>query len=409
VMAIAGMFSMVLALLSDVGLRQTALQSPRGEERAFLDTVWTMQVLRGTCIWLGCLMIALGIGLAGLWGWLPTETAYSSPILPWVVAVSGLSAIVSGLQSTRAVEANRRLDVKRVMLAELIAQLFGLMLMAALGWWTRSIWALVAGSLAVASASSVLSHTWLPGERNRLRWDRTTVGELLGKGRWFAMSSTTYILSTTADRMLLAGWATAASLGLYGLALQMSSLVENACSRLFAIVAMPALSELARSDRERFRTVFFKMRMPFDALFVGAAGFLFAGGQAVVDLLYDPRYADAGWMLQVLSFKLLFARYSLCTTAYLALGAPRDQALINATKLGSVVVLIPVLASLYGLEGAVWAIALHLAPTLPLVFRFNERYGLNSLRIELLSLLCWPLGYGAGLAFELLLRRWVLT
>lgn len=398
VMAIAGVFSMVLALLSDIGLRQTAIQSPRGNTREFLDTVWTMQILRGIAIWLGCVLIAAALGLAGRWSWLPPNSAYASPYLPWILIVSALSSIASGLQSTRALVANRNLDMKRLMLMELMSQLVGLFAMAALGWMTRSIWALVAGGLVAAAVGTVLSHTWLVGERNRLHWDRSAVAELLSNGRWVAMSSVTYVLSNTADRLLLAGWTTAASLGLYGLALQLSNLVENACTRLFSSVAMAALSEVARNDRERLGRVFYRMRLPFDALFVGGAGFLFAAGQLVVDLLYDPRYAEAGWMLEVLSFKLLFTRFALTNTAYVALGVPRDQALINVAKLVSIMILIPLLATLYGLKGAIWAISLHLAPTLPLMFRLNRKHGLNNVKFELMTLLFWPAGFAIGFA-----------
>jgi hypothetical protein len=64
----------------------------------------------------------------------------------------------------------------------------------------------------------------------------------------------------------------------------------------------------------------------------------------------------------------------------------------------SVIVLIPLLATLYGLKGAMWAISLHLAPTVPLMFRLNRKHGLNNLKLELMTLLFWPAGFAAGLA-----------
>jgi O-antigen/teichoic acid export membrane protein len=403
VMAIAGVFSMVLTMISDMGLRLSAIQSPRGHTSEYLNTVWSLQILRGTAIWLGCMGIAVALYFTGRAGLLPAGSAYAAPILPFILAASSLSAVLHGLQSTRAIAATRNMDMRRTMTMEIVAQAFGLLVMASLGWLTRSIWALVAGGLSSAAMSVVLSHTWLPGQRNRLEWHRPTVTELVRNGRWVAMSSMTHVLSITADRMLLAGWTTAAYLGLYGLALQLSNLIENACVRLFQSVAMAALSEVARKDRARFRAAFYKLRLPFDALFVGGAGFLFAAGQSVIDLLYDTRYAEAGWMLQILSFKMIFTRYMLNNTAYLALGAPRDQAVINMTRLAAVLTLVPLLAIPYGLKGAVWAIALQMAPTWPMIWRLNRKYGLNNARFELLTLLFWPLGYALGLGFATVL------
>src|SRR5688572_2933464 len=60
VMAIATMVMYGLALFSDVGLRQSVVQSRRGREPAFLDTAWTIQIARGFVIWGAALAVALG-------------------------------------------------------------------------------------------------------------------------------------------------------------------------------------------------------------------------------------------------------------------------------------------------------------------------------------------------------------
>src|SRR5690606_1258730 len=39
-----------LQMISDVGIIPSIIQHERGEERAFLDTAWTIQILRGTFI-----------------------------------------------------------------------------------------------------------------------------------------------------------------------------------------------------------------------------------------------------------------------------------------------------------------------------------------------------------------------
>jgi len=48
VMAIATMVTVILGMLSDIGLRQNIVRSPRGDDPAFLDTAWTVQVLRNS-------------------------------------------------------------------------------------------------------------------------------------------------------------------------------------------------------------------------------------------------------------------------------------------------------------------------------------------------------------------------
>jgi len=58
VMAIAMMVMYGLALFSDVGLRQSIVQSRRGGEAVFLNTAWALQIMRGFVIWGAALAVA---------------------------------------------------------------------------------------------------------------------------------------------------------------------------------------------------------------------------------------------------------------------------------------------------------------------------------------------------------------
>jgi O-antigen/teichoic acid export membrane protein len=396
VMAIALMVHMIIALLSDIGLRQTIVQSHRGDSRALLDTAFTVQAVRGGLIWGACLLVAVGFQFANAAGLVVPGTVYASPELPAVLAASSFSAVIMGFQSTKVSTTQRHLDFKRATQMELAAQIVGLVASALLGWLTRSIWSFVVGSLLNSIVLVVLSHTWLRGENNRFQWDRAAVSELLGYGRWVLLSSTLYVLALNADRIFLGAWVSAVTLGLYSIALNLALMVDGAGSRLFSSVTMAALSEVARNEPHRFSAVYRRMRLPFDVAFVGSAGFLFAAGPTIVDVLYDPRYAEAGQMLQVLSFSLVFARFGLTGSAYLALGEPQKLTWVHVVKLVSVFVLIPLLYKLYGFQGALFAIAFHAVPTLPLMYWFNRKWQLDDVRLELLALLSWPAGWLCG-------------
>ncbi len=397
VMTIVTMVQVVLALLSDIGLRQSIMQSRRGNSPDLLNTAWTMQVIRGCAIWGICTLLAAGIYVARSKGWLPAGTAYTSPDLPAVLAVASLTAAILGFQSTKASTAQRDLNLKRITMIELLAQVVGLAIAGVLGWLTRSIWSFVVSMIVSALITTVLSHTWLPGQSNRFQWCRDAALELFGFGRWVLVSSLLYVLSTNADRMFLGGWVSATTLGLYSIAFNLATMVEGAGSRLFSSVTLAALSEVARNEPHRFGETYRKMRPPFDAAFIGAAGFLCAAGPAITHLLYDSRYSEAGWMLQVLSFGLIFARFGLTGSAYMALGEPRNLMWIHVVKVVSVFTLIPILNHFFGMKGVLVAIAFHVVPTLPLMYWFNRKHGLDSWRLEFLCLLSWPAAYAIGL------------
>src|SRR5262245_66533122 len=59
VMAIATMLMIGLAMFSDAGLKQNVIQSNRGNDPAFLNTAWMIQILRGVLLWFFALCAAL--------------------------------------------------------------------------------------------------------------------------------------------------------------------------------------------------------------------------------------------------------------------------------------------------------------------------------------------------------------
>jgi O-antigen/teichoic acid export membrane protein len=207
------------------------------------------------------------------------------------------------------------------------------------------------------------------------------------------------VLAIHSDKLLLGVWVSPAELGCYVIALSLAQVLEMAMSRVIGHVAGPAFTDLLVHSPHRLREVYLRLRRAFDLVFVSFAGFLFAIGPWLVGLMYDPRYAQAGTLLQILSFGLLFSRYSVSTSAYLALQLPKAQAFMNFVRVVAFFVVVPAAYSAFGVNGAYWAIALHGLAIVPVVLVLDRRFGIGSWRQELAVLGAWPVGWGAGLAF----------
>ncbi len=401
VMSVVLVIQLTLTLLCDFGLRIVVIQSRRGDEPEFLNTVWTLEVLRGALIWLLGLAAALALFFAGGVGMLPPASSWAAPELPAVIAICITASAISGLQSTNLITRQRHLDVRSISIIELVSQLVAVIGMIAIGLLTRSIWALVAGSIIAAAVTTVLSHVYLPGLRNRFAWDRSTISEIYTSGRWVMLSSLLLVLATNADRFLLAGYIGPAELGLYAIAVNIIILVESIGSRLFSTVVFASLSEKARESTAALRALLSRQRFAFDVGYLFASGLFFALGPWLIDVLYDERYNAAGHILRVLALTMIFSRYNIFPAAYLALGKPYLTATVNLTKLAALLVLLPVLFYHGGLEGALIAVALHGLVSTVAILVINHRLQLNDFRLELMVLPVWIVGWGIG---ELLLR-----
>ncbi|MGQ0456803.1 MAG: oligosaccharide flippase family protein [Hyphomicrobium sp.] len=386
----------ILVYMSDLGLRQTIIQSRRGDDPAFLNTAWTMQIMRGFAMFIVGLVVAGLLALAAGAGHLRSDTTWGHPQLPALMAVASAWTVIAGFQSTNLATATRKIALHRILAIELVAQFCGIVLMVALALVTRSLWSIVAGGIATTLISTLASHLYLPGIANRFTMEPEAKRDILKFGSWVLLSSVATVCALSLDRILLAGLVSPGVLGLYAIALNLILMAENVGARLSENIVLPSLSEFARQDPASFRTQLYRLRFPFDLAFLSLAGLIFATGPNIIALLYDERYSGAGDVLTVLSCILIFTRYSIFSSAYLALGHPKWLAIINCAKLAASVFLFIALYKLYGFIGGVYAIALHPLFVLPLHFWFNDKHKLNNFSYEALILLAWPIGYVAG-------------
>jgi O-antigen/teichoic acid export membrane protein len=404
--AIVATVAVMVNLLSDIGLRQAIVHSKHGDDPRMLDTAWTMQIVRGGLIWTACCLGALMLYGAQQADMLPAGSVYASPQLPLLLALGTFGALLEGFHSTKRFTADRRIEPKRVVLIEIGSMLIGTAASVLLAWHLRSVWALVFGGLVGVVVSVLCGHLLLHGHRNRLAWDADYARQIFSFGKWILASSLLYVLAMYSDKLLLGVWVTPAVLGCYAIAQSLSQVLELALGRVIGQVTGPAFAELMGHSPHRLREVYLRLRLMFDLIFVVSAGLLFAIGPWLVGLLYDPRYALAGTILQILSFSLLFGRYAVSTNAYLALQLPKAQALMNLVRVIAFLVGVPAAYSYFGIDGVYWAIALHPLLTVPVVWWLDRRFGIFSLRHELLTLAAWPFGWLVGEAL-VMTSKWI--
>lgn len=395
-MAVASTVGIITAMLSDVGLRQNIIRSPRGDDPVFLDTVWTLQVLRGVGMWLAACVVAMGLAGAQALGLVPADSAYAHPLLPAIIMAGTVGSVIGGFQSTRVPWAVRTMQLRSVVQIDIASSLFGTGCMLLCAYFTRSIWSLPVSGVATVSMSVFLSWRFLPGHRNGFAWDKASLADIVSFGKWLFVSSAVTVFAMQGDRLMLAGLGDAHFLGMYSVAMALAAVPDLMLHQLCDSVLLPRFSRVANERPGDIRRAYLRLRKSFDPLVLVLSGVLFAAGPMLVGLLYDERYGPAGDMLSLLALGLISSRFYSAQQVYLALGRPQYLAALNLARVVSLFVIVPAAFAAWGLHGALVAIALRELATIPLVFFFNHRHQLNHFLLELGLLVFWPLGYGIG-------------
>lgn len=397
IVSIATVIMVGLAMFSDLGLKQCIVQSRRGSDPEFLNTAWSVQCLQGALTGL----IALAISMAIFWldrlELVPKASVYSDPRLPFVIAVMSLAMIISGLSSTKLYEASRRLVVGRIAQLELISQIFGALCMVACAVVDPTIWALVVGAIATYAMRTMLSHVWLPGTPNRWQWNKIALGEIVHIGRWMFTSSIMGFLVNNGDRLLLGGMLDAHQFGVYAIAYLIFNSVDQIWSMIVSEVVYPALSEIVRERADQATRSFYRVYTLVACGVYLSAGALMVAGGTLVRLLYDARYADASWMLQLLAIGLISVPPRATIYYLLAHGQAAAFSAILAVRLVTTFIALPVGFHLFGLPGALGGLVLSQFAPVPMIIYFSTRAELFDVRRELAALPMIGLGMAAGM------------
>ena len=401
-----GLMSMVtviivgLALFSDLGLNQNIIQSKNGRDERFLNTIWSIQIIKGFSLWGLSVLIAVGVFIAQSVFWMPASTVYAEPLLPYIIPISTLGMIIGAFEPTWTTLASRDLQQARLVKIELICQIIGVIAMVSMALYTRSIWALVLGSLISGISRSIIVNFIIKEKRNRFEIDKAYINEIFHFGKWILLSSIIGFLAMNGDKLLLGGLISTKDLGVYNIAAFMFSAVATIISRLLVGVAYPVLSETVRDRPYDLHRIYYRFRLLFDVGIMFLAGFLFVSGQTIIHLLYDSRYQNAGWMLNVLALSLIALRYNLADESYLALGKPKLMTLLTLTRSVALFVFLPIAYNQFGLHGAIWAIVMSYYSSIPLAIYYKKTHHLLNIKKELITLPIIFVGMICGFIFN---------
>jgi O-antigen/teichoic acid export membrane protein len=330
-----------IEFFSDIGVSGSIVQNRRGDDATFLNTAWTLQVMRGALLW-------AAVSLAAV----PVSQFYEEPALAVLMPIVGIGSLIDGFRSTALATRRRHLRITRVVVQDLVAQVSGVSVMLAWAWTSPTVWALVAGGLVAAFVRMLLSHTLEPGRRNRFHFDRTCARELYRFGRWIFVSTALTYLANQSDRLILGKLVPLATLGVYQIGVNLATLATSSVLQIGSSVVFPAYSRVHQRG-DPLAPTFRRVRLLLElggALVVGA---ILCLGPALVALLYDARYADAGWIVRYVACGVWFQILSVTIgSGLLALGTPRSVATSNFVKLTGIAAGIPLGFSLAGMPGA---------------------------------------------------------
>ena len=363
-MALVTVFMVALQMFSDTGINASIIQSKRGEDPTFLNTAWTVQIVRGLILWLAACAIAL-----------PVANFYDQPLLAQLLPVTGINALVLGALSTNAATVNRKLMLGRLTAMTLGAQLVGIVVMIALAYLLQSVWALVWGGLVGTLLRVGLSHLVLPGIRNRIQFDRSAFFELFHFGKYIFLGTIAGFMINNGDRAILGKFISIGDLGIYNIGFFLATVPLTLNRTIGKKVMFPLYSARPPHESAGNQAKIFRTRRLLTAGMLALCIGLGLSGDWLVRLLYSEPYHGAGPILVLLSIAIMpVIVTSIYPNVMLSQGNSRDFTIflvISATvQTGAMLWGV----QHYGLAGAIAALPFGALAAYPLLIWMIQRY-----------------------------------
>jgi len=348
-----GLFAMALTVvgalnaLSSLGLTKTIVANKfdTGDElKAYLDTVWSIELLRS-------FVVAALVSASAL----PMSKFYGQDQLKIIIPILGLITLVGGFQNVGLAILRKRISFARIFWYELLTNVAGMGLTIALALIMRSVWALVIGLLLTAVLGTLLSYVF-HSYRPRLALEKRALRRVLSVGQLTLLIAVASYVMNMADNIMIGRLLGSSALGNYSLAFNIASSPVSVLIFSLSNVVFPAYAEITSQRPTALDLAFTKVFTIALLATVTIAVSLFLLAGDVVQLLFGSRWTTAGTVLRILALVIPLRGFSLLVSAFFwGLNRPKDVAV--STTLQTLIFLAALypLIRTFGVAGAAWA------------------------------------------------------
>ncbi len=356
-----GLFGIVMLAIATVNTFtqtgfNTALIQRKDNIEDYLDTAWTVQVIRGL------VLAAMLFAIAPVVGWF-----FEEPRAVPLLRVMCISVALGGFVNIGIIYFRKELEFHKQFVYNLVPAVLSLVVGVILAYRLRSVWALVWAGMATAATRCILSYV-IHAYRPRGRFDWPRAAELFRFGRWMLAISVVQFLAMHGDRVVLAKLLGASVLGAYSLAFTFAGLPASEIRSLTDVVMMPAYAKVQHRKRKLGRGFLDVFELVLSLALPLAVFMVLAAPEIVLGVL-GPKWGRAIGPLRILAVAGLFrAVIGTSGPLFVGTGHPHLQFYKSITRAVVTLGTIYPLTMLWGAEGTAVAALLGVAALTPMFF-----------------------------------------
>jgi len=347
-MGIALLAMSALENFSQTGVRQALIQK-EGDIKDYLDTAWTIQVIRGGVI---ASVLFFGAPLVG--------TFFGEPNAVPLTRALALSEIFKGLTHIKVVYFQKELEFHKQFIYQISGTVVDLLVSILAAIILRNPWALVYGLVAGNFIRLILSYLVF-SYRPKLNFDKKYAVHLVNFGKYIFFQSIVLFLLTQGDDVFVGRALGTTALGIYQLAYRISNISVTEITHVISSVTFPAYSKLQNNTTKLKKALKLTLNTTtFITLPLSAGIFILA--PELTKLFLGESWIAAIPVIRILSiYGGMRSIAAIFGPIYRATDNLEVPLKINITQLVILMIIIWPFSNKFGTEGASIAVTIMLA------------------------------------------------
>jgi O-antigen/teichoic acid export membrane protein len=317
----------------------TALIQKKEDIRSYLDTAWTISVIRGIAIFVILFFSAPAIA-----------AFFKSAQAIMVIRIVAFTSLLSAIRNIGIVFFHKELEFNKQCYFELSGVIVDVTLAVALALVLKNVWALIWAGITAGIVRVIVSYL-IHSYRPRFRLDKKKLWELFDFGRWVMVSGILFFLITEGDDIFVGRVIGISALGLYQMAYLFSNLPATEIAHVISQVTLPFYSKL-QNELEKLKQGYLKVLQVSAFLSFPIGGLIFALAPDFTSIFLGDK-----WMPMVPAMKVLVLAgcvRCIATTSgliFYAVGKPQIDTAFQFVCFLVLAVLIYPLSMKWGLRG----------------------------------------------------------
>ncbi len=261
-MGIALLVMSILEAFSQTGVQHALIQK-KDDIKEYLNTAWTVLILRGTILYTILYFIAPYVAIF-----------FKTPEAKTIVQIIGFSILFQALTNIGVIFFHKELEFYKQFILQLSETLSDFIVAVFAAFILKSVWALVLGTLAgkfVHCFVSYILHPYKP----RFNLELEKMRELFSYGKWISGSSILIFIGAHIDDICVGKFLGATALGFYQMAYKISNMPATEITYVIGRVAFPAYAKI-QDQQVSLQNAYFKiMRLTITISIPIAIGIVF--------------------------------------------------------------------------------------------------------------------------------------